>query len=183
MEHVTQRGKTLRGAVLTNVTKAEAQAIDPYTFRKDGGWFIRDKYLDENGQVMGQGASNAVPGADEQTPANAGQDEPLDNQGGSGDSVFFDDENVPKAPYDKLKPSFPARHDQARNADTVYDVKEGKRKLVEALKGAFPGVRFSVKKSHSGHTVSWVDGPTRTATSSWGILRTFTLPTNMNPSS
>lgn len=161
VEHVTQRGKTLRGAVLTNVTKAEAQAIDPYTFRKDGGWFIRDKYLDENGQVMGQGASNAVPGADEQTPANAGQDEPLDNQGGSGDSVFFDDENAPKAPYDKLKPAFPANYERARNADTVYDVKEGKRKLAEALKNAFPGVRFSIKKSYGGHTVSWVDGPSK----------------------
>lgn len=46
-EHVTGKGKTLRGIVRTGVTQEQAKAIDPYTFKKDGGWFIREKYLDD----------------------------------------------------------------------------------------------------------------------------------------
>lgn len=45
VEHVTQRGKTLRGVVRMGISKAEAQAIDPFTFKKDGGWFIREQHL------------------------------------------------------------------------------------------------------------------------------------------
>lgn len=46
VEHVTKkRGKTLRGVVRTDLTQDQAKEIDPYTFRKDGGWFIREKYL------------------------------------------------------------------------------------------------------------------------------------------
>lgn len=45
VEHTTKKGKTLRGVVRADLTKEEAQAIDPYTFRKDGGWFIREKHL------------------------------------------------------------------------------------------------------------------------------------------
>jgi len=46
VEHVTGKGKTLRGVVRTDLTQAEAKEIDPYTFKKDGGWFIREKHLD-----------------------------------------------------------------------------------------------------------------------------------------
>lgn len=45
VEHTTKKGKTLRGVVRADLTKEEAQAIDPYTFRKDDGWFIREKHL------------------------------------------------------------------------------------------------------------------------------------------
>lgn len=45
VEHVTGRGKTLRGIVRTDLNGHQAAAIDPYTFRKNGGWFIREKYL------------------------------------------------------------------------------------------------------------------------------------------
>ena len=45
VEHVTGRGKTLRGVVRDGVTADQAKEIDPYAFRKDGGWFIRDKHL------------------------------------------------------------------------------------------------------------------------------------------
>lgn len=47
IEHVTGRGKTLRGVVRTDLTYAEAKAIDEYTFKKNGGFFIREKYLRE----------------------------------------------------------------------------------------------------------------------------------------
>lgn len=45
VEHVTRKGKTLRGVIRTDLDAAQAKAIDEYTFRKDGGWFIREKYL------------------------------------------------------------------------------------------------------------------------------------------
>jgi 2-polyprenyl-3-methyl-5-hydroxy-6-metoxy-1,4-benzoquinol methylase len=46
VEHTTGKGKVLRGVVRTDLTQAEAKAIDAYTFKKDGGWFIREKHLD-----------------------------------------------------------------------------------------------------------------------------------------
>lgn len=45
IEHTTGKGKVLRGIVRKDLTYAEAKAIDEYTFKKDGGWFIREKHL------------------------------------------------------------------------------------------------------------------------------------------
>jgi hypothetical protein len=45
VEHVTGKGKTLRGIVRADLTQAQAKAIDAFTFKKDGGWFIREKHL------------------------------------------------------------------------------------------------------------------------------------------
>lgn len=47
IEHVTKggKGKTLRGIVRTDLSYAEAKAIDEYTFPKNGGYFIREKHL------------------------------------------------------------------------------------------------------------------------------------------
>lgn len=45
VEHVTGRGKTLRGVVRTDLTLARAREIDRYTFKKDGGYFIREEHL------------------------------------------------------------------------------------------------------------------------------------------
>lgn len=47
VEHVTKngKGKTIRGVIRTDLTQDEAKAIDPYTFKKDGGYFIREKHL------------------------------------------------------------------------------------------------------------------------------------------
>lgn len=52
VEHITAKGKRLRGIIRTDLTKEEAQEIDRYTFRKknaqgDTGWFIRAKHLDD----------------------------------------------------------------------------------------------------------------------------------------
>ncbi|EDM71041.1 hypothetical protein RAZWK3B_16630 [Roseobacter sp. AzwK-3b] len=53
VEHVTQKGKKLTGVVLKDVTRDEAKSIDQYSFRKDGGYFIREKdvttFLDSEG--------------------------------------------------------------------------------------------------------------------------------------
>ena len=45
VEHTTKRGNNLRGVILKDRKKTEALEIDPHTFYKDGGWFIREKYL------------------------------------------------------------------------------------------------------------------------------------------
>lgn len=46
--HQTRRGKEIRGVVRTDISHAEAKAIDEYTFKKDGGYFIREKYVGES---------------------------------------------------------------------------------------------------------------------------------------
>jgi hypothetical protein len=43
--HVTQKGKTLRGTILTGVTKDQAKEIDKFTWSKDGGYFIREEHF------------------------------------------------------------------------------------------------------------------------------------------
>ena len=45
VEHTTGKGKVLRGVVRADLTQQQAKEIDPYTFKKDGGWFIREKHL------------------------------------------------------------------------------------------------------------------------------------------
>lgn len=44
IEHTTKKGKLIKGFVLKEITKQQAQDIDKYTFPKDGGFFIREKY-------------------------------------------------------------------------------------------------------------------------------------------
>ena len=60
VEHVTGRGKTLRGVVRTDLTKEQAQAIDEYTFKKDDGWFIREKYLENQAPALNSKAPAAT---------------------------------------------------------------------------------------------------------------------------
>jgi hypothetical protein len=45
VEHVTAKGKTIRGVIRTDLTKEQAQSIDPYTWKKNGGFFIRLEHL------------------------------------------------------------------------------------------------------------------------------------------
>lgn len=45
VEHVTGKEKTLRGVVRHDLSKEQAEEIDPYTFKKNGGWFIREKHM------------------------------------------------------------------------------------------------------------------------------------------
>ena len=45
VEHVTKKGKTIRGVVRKDLTREQAKAIDEYTFAKDGGFFIREAHL------------------------------------------------------------------------------------------------------------------------------------------
>ena len=51
IEHTTGKGKRITGIVRTDLTKAEAQEIDAYTFPKNGGWFIRSKHLGDGNRL------------------------------------------------------------------------------------------------------------------------------------
>jgi hypothetical protein len=44
-EHTTGKGKVLKGVVKSDITQAQAKAADAYTFKKDGGWFIRAEHV------------------------------------------------------------------------------------------------------------------------------------------
>ena len=60
VEHVTKKGKTIRGIVRTDITWKEAKAIDKFTFKKDGGWFIREQHLTgDPGGKTGQTSENS----------------------------------------------------------------------------------------------------------------------------
>jgi hypothetical protein len=60
VKHTTGKGKDIFGYVLHDATDAEARAIDPYTFNKDGGKFIRERHAAELEQFLAKkGASNA----------------------------------------------------------------------------------------------------------------------------
>lgn len=69
VEHSTGKGKVLRGIVRTDLTGHQAAAIDPYTFRKNGGWFIRDKHLEQAAAV--EVAPKYEPGEEEKRAENA----------------------------------------------------------------------------------------------------------------
>lgn len=45
VEYTTRKGKVLRGIVRTDLTLAQAKEIDEYTFKHEGGYFIREKHL------------------------------------------------------------------------------------------------------------------------------------------
>ena len=47
VEHVTRKGKTLRGVVANDLNFKQAHRIFPFTFKKDGGYFIREDHLDK----------------------------------------------------------------------------------------------------------------------------------------
>lgn len=51
IEHTTGKGKTITGIVRSDLTKDEAKEIDPYTFPKNGGWFIRSKHLGDGNRL------------------------------------------------------------------------------------------------------------------------------------
>lgn len=46
IEYKTKKDKILRGIIRTDLSFAEAKAIDPYTWRMNGGYFIREKHLE-----------------------------------------------------------------------------------------------------------------------------------------
>lgn len=50
VEHITKggKGKVIHGIIRPDLTQAQAKEIDAYTFKKDGGWFLRTEHLVDN---------------------------------------------------------------------------------------------------------------------------------------
>jgi hypothetical protein len=46
VEHTTKKGKVLRGVIRTDLTKEQAKEIDKFTWKKDGGFFVRIEHLE-----------------------------------------------------------------------------------------------------------------------------------------
>lgn len=63
VEHVTKKGKTLRGVIITDRDISWIKDnLDPYAFRKDGGVFVREQYIkkaDSDGPVFSRGSAGA----------------------------------------------------------------------------------------------------------------------------
>ncbi|MBQ1784622.1 MAG: PLxRFG domain-containing protein [Gammaproteobacteria bacterium] len=68
IEHTTGKGKTLRGVVRADLTKDEAKAVDPYTFQKGGGWFIREREMGKLPPIKNAQTEAATNKANEQNP-------------------------------------------------------------------------------------------------------------------
>lgn len=75
VEHTTRRNKILHGYVLQGITNQQAKLIDPYTFKKNGGFYIRQEYENElreyvanNDEAQLQTKENASQQLDEMTP-------------------------------------------------------------------------------------------------------------------
>lgn len=45
VEHTTGKGKLLKGVIRKDLTREQAEQVDEYTFKKDGGFFIRAEHL------------------------------------------------------------------------------------------------------------------------------------------
>lgn len=60
IDYTTRKGKVIRGIVRKDLTQAEAKEIDEYTFRLNGGWFIREKHLKEGDYAAPATESNAA---------------------------------------------------------------------------------------------------------------------------
>ncbi len=140
VEHTTARGKVLRGVVRADLTKAQAQALDAYTFRKDGGWFIRERHLPE-----------AVPVATVPTVANKVAQVLAQAQAAATDGT--DDTDSQGDERAALLAQF-AHLEQGRGTATAS------RNIKRQLKRTWPGVVFGVRKdSAAAVRVTWADGP------------------------
>ena len=64
VEHVTKKGKKLRGIIRRDLDLAAAKEIDPYTFRKDGGFFIREQHLSEKTEPPAPAPEKPAPRTD-----------------------------------------------------------------------------------------------------------------------
>lgn len=59
--HVTGKGKTLTGVVRTDISYKDAKDIDRFTFKKDGGYFIREEHLDALNAAHPQAPAEPAP--------------------------------------------------------------------------------------------------------------------------
>ena len=146
VEHTTKKGKVIRGVVRTDLSYSEAKAIDEYTFKKDGGWFIREKHLGLESQSV----------TTQQTPTETPKNEPVAVV--ESDTLVNDADNNIEGLTRKFKPAAK----KYKNPEIRLEPKEGAKLLKKTLIKLFPDTKFSVAMSrgtaYGSVSVSWVDG-------------------------
>lgn len=149
VEHTTKKGKVIKGVVRTDLSYAEAKAIDEYTFKKDGGWFIREKHLgvDTQNESVEQ-ASTVMP-----------QNEPVTTL--QSDTLVKDEDNNIKGLERKFKPA----SKKYKNPEINLEPKESAKLLKKTLTKLFPDTKFKVGiargTAYGSVNVSWTDGASR----------------------
>ena len=93
VEHVTKKGKTIRGVVRADITWKEAKTIDKFTFKKDGGWFIREQYLQKE-QTSDSGTADGRDGSG--VPGNGNRTEPVSGLDTTGNAPVSGQSRVSK---------------------------------------------------------------------------------------
>lgn len=71
IEYKTKKGKALRGIIRTDLTLDQAKAIDPYTWKMNGGYFIREKHLGGDTAHVQAAPAPVVMTAEQQAEAQA----------------------------------------------------------------------------------------------------------------
>lgn len=69
IEYKTRKEKILRGIIRTDLTLEQAKAIDPYTWKMNGGYFIREKHLGEETSHIQAAPAPVVLTAEQQAEA------------------------------------------------------------------------------------------------------------------
>lgn len=57
IEYETKKGRTIRGAIFKDLTKEQAEAVDKYTWKTGGGFFIREKHLIDEAPMANRAAA------------------------------------------------------------------------------------------------------------------------------
>jgi len=132
IEHVTKKGKTIRGVIRSDLTQDEAIAIDSGTFQKDGpngrGYFIRERSLDKLAEHDARKAGGAP--AITAAPSVAAPEQP-----GSATTT-------PPAP---AAPTAPGEKWHYRSSDAGTSLREmpaDRMKDAREVDGLVPGLRF-----------------------------------------
>jgi hypothetical protein len=68
IEHTTGKGKVLKGVVRKDLSQAQAKEFDAYTFKKDGGWFIRAEHVPKMVDASSEGGPNFSIAIDDTPP-------------------------------------------------------------------------------------------------------------------
>ena len=69
VEYTTKKGKVLRGIIRTDMTLEQAKVLDPYTWKMNGGYFIREKHLGEETSHIQAAPAPVVMTAEQQAEA------------------------------------------------------------------------------------------------------------------
>lgn len=130
VEHVTGKGKTLRGVVRKDLSQQQAKEIDPYTFKKDGGWFIREKHL---GDAPAKATRTTDPNTNDRNAIVDTGDKLADYWANSaGASIARDVKAGRVKKVDLRKPATPVAHDPTAPFGVPAGISKPKRREINA---------------------------------------------------